>query len=116
MLTGLSTGVDGQVFPSNGEGFFLSVGHFLPIVSYCMLTGLSNGSDGQAFPPDGEQFFPEVGRGELGACAVVAVADNLLGKKRGPEIDAHDTVIRYNGPMKAYTRDVGSKVTQTNTM
>ena len=23
-----------------------------------------------------------------------------LGKKRGPEIDAHDTVFRYNGPIK----------------
>eukprot|EP00959_Pyramimonas_sp_CCMP1952_P218436 4568649-Pyramimonas_sp.AAC.1 len=97
----------------------------------------------QVFPPDGERFFPEVLKGELGSCAVVAVADNMLGKKRGPEIDAHDTAIdrrapydgyacnadshahhplyggsnnasvyqvfRYNGPIKAYARDLGTK-------
>uniref|UniRef100_A0A7S0N8T3 Peptidase C1A papain C-terminal domain-containing protein n=1 Tax=Pyramimonas obovata TaxID=1411642 RepID=A0A7S0N8T3_9CHLO len=63
----------------------------------------------KTFPPDGENFFPEVSKGELGSCAVVAVADNMLGKRRGPEIDAHDTVFRYNGPIKAYSRDIGSK-------
>ena len=46
----------------------------------------------------------------LGSCALVAVADSMLGKKRGPEIDAHDTVFRYNGPIKAYKADIGTKV------
>lgn len=53
--------------------------------------------------------FPDEQPGGLGSCAVVAVADNMLGKARGVEIDEHDTVFRYNGPMKAYARDVGTK-------
>ena len=58
---------------------------------------------------DGSLVFPDLKRGELGTCALVAVADNMLGKGRGPEIDNHDTVFRYNGPLKAYKKDVGVK-------
>lgn len=54
-------------------------------------------------------LLPDIGPGDLGACALVAVGDNMLRKGRGPEIDAHDTVIRYNGPVKAYARDIGTK-------
>ena len=39
----------------------------------------------------------------------MAVGDNLLGAGRGAEIDAHDTVVRYNAPIKKYRRDVGAK-------
>jgi len=58
---------------------------------------------------DGSLVFPDLKRGELGTCALVAVADNMLGKGRGPEIDNHDTVFRYNGPLKAYKKDIGVK-------
>lgn len=40
------------------------------------------------------QLFPDLKEGVFGSCAVVAVSHNLLGKGRGPEIDAHDTVFR----------------------
>lgn len=40
------------------------------------------------------QLFPDLKEGVFGSCAVVAVSHNLLGKGRGPEIDAHDTVLR----------------------
>mmetsp|Transcript_11871 Transcript_11871/g.16087 ORF Transcript_11871/g.16087 Transcript_11871/m.16087 type:complete len:513 (-) Transcript_11871:66-1604(-) len=64
---------------------------------------------GRLWPEGGERHFPSLERGALGSCAVVAVSDRMLGKKRGPEIDSHDTVFRYNGPIKAYSRDIGSK-------
>mmetsp|Transcript_5733 Transcript_5733/g.14731 ORF Transcript_5733/g.14731 Transcript_5733/m.14731 type:complete len:504 (-) Transcript_5733:107-1618(-) len=53
--------------------------------------------------------FPDLQPGELGSCAVVAVGDNMLKQGRGAEIDAHDTVFRYNSPIKAYVADVGSQ-------
>ena len=34
----------------------------------------------------------------------------MLGKGLGPEIDAHDFVIRYSAKIFGYERDVGSKV------
>jgi hypothetical protein len=48
-----------------------------------------------------------VKQGGLGTCAVVATGDNLLqAPLRGGEIDAHDTVIRYNSPMKGFEHQV----------
>ncbi|XRB22380.1 glycosyltransferase family 29 protein [Pseudoscourfieldia marina] len=59
--------------------------------------------------PLDESFFPSLAPGSLGSCAVVGAADTVLGKKRGEEIDDHDTVFRYNGPIKGYERDIGKK-------
>lgn len=64
---------------------------------------------GRKMPENAHELFPDLQKGSLGSCALVAVADGMLGKKRGPEIDAHDTVFRYNGPMKGYTRDIGTR-------
>mmetsp|Transcript_7189 Transcript_7189/g.18457 ORF Transcript_7189/g.18457 Transcript_7189/m.18457 type:complete len:483 (-) Transcript_7189:19-1467(-) len=64
------------------------------------------------FPQDNKELlarFPDLEPGELGSCAVVAVGDNVIKKGRGAEIDAHDTVFRYNSPMKAFKKDVGGK-------
>jgi len=46
---------------------------------------------GKKLPENAADVFPDLKRGDLGSCALVAVADSMLGKKRGPEIDAHDT-------------------------
>ena len=54
-------------------------------------------------------FFPDVKPLGFGSCAVVAVGSNVLKSERGKEIDAHDTVIRYNSPMKKYEKSVGKK-------
>ena len=45
-------------------------------------------------------LFPDLKPGDFGTCAVVAVGENVLHRRRGPEIDAHDTVFRYNSPIK----------------
>jgi len=45
-------------------------------------------------------WFPDLQPSAFGTCAVVAVGDTMLTSKRGAEIDAHDTVIRYNSPLK----------------
>jgi hypothetical protein len=69
--------------------------------------GLEKGMS--ALPADWEAtgFFPEAKQGALGTCAVVATGDNLMQSPlRGEEIDAHDTVIRYNSPMKGYEQGV----------
>ena len=58
---------------------------------------------------DWDKWFPDLKPGAFGTCAVVAVGDVLLTAKRGSEIDAHDTVIRYNAPLKRYKAAVGSK-------
>eukprot|EP00898_Chlorokybus_atmophyticus_P006059 jgi/Chlat1/6454/Chrsp45S00469 len=63
------------------------------------------------------ELFPDLKPGALGSCAVIAaltkalqqVGDNVLHHQRGPEIDSHDTVFRYNSPMKKYADDIGSK-------
>ncbi|KAK3240691.1 hypothetical protein CYMTET_49486 [Cymbomonas tetramitiformis] len=48
--------------------------------------------------------------GSLGTCALVGSGDTILEKHFGGEIDAHDTVIRYNSPTSEnYRRHVGSK-------
>lgn len=63
--------------------------------------------------PDGatKTLFPDLEQGAFGSCAVVAVGDNLLRAKHGEDIDAHDTVIRYNAPMKKYASQVGRRST-----
>jgi hypothetical protein len=58
---------------------------------------------------DWDKWFPDIQPGAFGTCAVVAVGDVLLAGKRGAEIDAHDTVIRYNAPLKSFKAAVGSK-------
>eukprot|EP00899_Mesostigma_viride_P016206 jgi/Mesvir1/24587/Mv21909-RA.1 len=55
-------------------------------------------------------LFPDLAPGDFGSCAVVAVGINLLHARRGREIDAHDTVIRYNSPIGGYEGDVGARV------
>ncbi|GAQ78900.1 sialyltransferase family protein [Klebsormidium nitens] len=57
------------------------------------------------------QLFPDLKEGVFGSCAVVAVSHNLLGKGRGPEIDAHDTVFRFNAPQEGFRKDVGARST-----
>jgi len=54
-------------------------------------------------------LFPDLKPGSLGSCAVVAVGDNMLHQGRGWQIDAHDTVWRYNSPMNNFKRDIGKK-------
>ncbi len=54
----------------------------------------------------------EIGGAHFGTCAVVGNSGNLLQKGHGKDIDAHDTVIRFNGaPTVHYEEDVGSKTT-----
>jgi len=60
-------------------------------------------------PKNFVNLFPDLKPGDLGSCAVVAVGDNMLRQKRGPEIDSHDTVWRYNAPYKRFKMDVGRK-------
>eukprot|EP00899_Mesostigma_viride_P027250 jgi/Mesvir1/770/Mv17371-RA.2 len=46
------------------------------------------------------------------SCAVVGSGASLLGLRQGPEIDAHELVIRVNvAPLAGYERDVGSRTT-----
>eukprot|EP00899_Mesostigma_viride_P000849 jgi/Mesvir1/10765/Mv13831-RA.1 len=48
--------------------------------------------------------------GSLGTCALVGLGANLLGRRRGRDIDAHDTVIRFGGaPIQGYEADVGRR-------
>ena len=66
---------------------------------------------GNKVPPEEKwrNFFPDVKAKGFGTCAVVAVGSNLLKSERGEEIDAHDTVIRYNSPLKKYEKSIGRK-------
>ena len=54
---------------------------------------------------------PALYKGSLGSCAFVGTGEQLLQAQFGPEIDAHDSVIRYNNPIKGYEKHVGSKTT-----
>jgi hypothetical protein len=38
---------------------------------------------GKVLPENAADVFPDLQKGALGACALVAVADSMLGKKRG---------------------------------
>jgi len=59
---------------------------------------------------ESQGVFPSLKAGSLGTCAVVAVGDNLLQPPgRGAEIDAHDTVWRYNSPIKKWGAQVGRR-------
>mmetsp|Transcript_12489 Transcript_12489/g.17021 ORF Transcript_12489/g.17021 Transcript_12489/m.17021 type:complete len:226 (-) Transcript_12489:189-866(-) len=53
--------------------------------------------------------LPNITKGGLGTCAIVGTADNLVGKNWGPQIDAHDFVVRFNTVTKGYEKDVGYK-------
>ena len=55
------------------------------------------------------QNMPDFTEGSLGTCAIVANSDNLLKAQRGTEIDAHDTVLRHNTPLKGFAKNVGTK-------
>ena len=53
--------------------------------------------------------LPDFGKGQLGTCALVGSADNMLKKGWGTQIDAHDFVVRFNSKMKGFEKDIGSK-------
>ena len=54
---------------------------------------------------------PALYKGSLGSCAFIGTGEQLLQGEFGPEIDAHDSVIRYNNPIKGYEKHVGTKTT-----
>jgi len=47
----------------------------------------------------------------LGSCALVGNSRNLLKGARGADIDAHDTIFRYNAPLKSFEKAVGRRPT-----
>mmetsp|Transcript_2221 Transcript_2221/g.5576 ORF Transcript_2221/g.5576 Transcript_2221/m.5576 type:complete len:118 (+) Transcript_2221:110-463(+) len=49
----------------------------------------------------------------LGSCALVANSENMLAGKRGPEIDAHDTIFRHNTPVKGFAKVFAPSAHQT---
>eukprot|EP00227_Mantoniella_beaufortii_P014970 CAMPEP_0197591376 /NCGR_PEP_ID=MMETSP1326-20131121/13040_1 /TAXON_ID=1155430 /ORGANISM="Genus nov. species nov., Strain RCC2288" /LENGTH=647 /DNA_ID=CAMNT_0043156789 /DNA_START=57 /DNA_END=2000 /DNA_ORIENTATION=+ len=53
--------------------------------------------------------IPELGLGELGTCALIGSADNMLKKNWGKQIDSHDFVVRFNSVMKGFEKDIGTK-------
>ena len=60
---------------------------------------------------DAKSLPPGLGLGSLGSCAFVATGDSVLQAEYGPAIDAHDSVIRYNTPIKGFEKHVGKKAT-----
>jgi|AntAceMinimDraft_11_1070367.scaffolds.fasta_scaffold28515_2 hypothetical protein len=54
---------------------------------------------------------PALYKGSLGSCAFIGTGEQLLQGEFGPHIDAHDSVIRYNNPIKGYEKHVGTKTT-----
>ncbi|KAK3281420.1 hypothetical protein CYMTET_10794 [Cymbomonas tetramitiformis] len=72
-------------------------------------------------PPKTPPLFPltnlyvsSAGReepGSWGSCAFLGVGDMLLKDQYGADIDSHDTVVRYNAPIKGYEAHVGTKTT-----
>jgi len=53
--------------------------------------------------------LPDFGKGQLGTCALIGSADNMLKKGWGTQIDAHDFVVRFNSKMKGFEKDIGYK-------
>ena len=53
--------------------------------------------------------LPDFGKGQLGTCALIGSADNMLKKGWGTQIDAHDFVVRFNSKMKGFEKDIGFK-------
>jgi hypothetical protein len=53
--------------------------------------------------------LPDFGKGQLGTCALIGSADNMLKKGWGNQIDAHDFVVRFNSKMKGFEKDIGFK-------
>ena len=53
--------------------------------------------------------LPDFAPGELGTCALIGSADNMLKKGWGAQIDAHDFVVRFNSVMKGFEKDIGAK-------
>ena len=49
--------------------------------------------------------------GALGSCAFIATGETVLRGSFAKDIDAHDTVIRYNTPIKGFEKHVGTKTT-----
>jgi len=65
-----------------------------------------------SFKEEGKYKLPPALRKDsLGTCAFIGTGDQLLQAKFGDDIDAHDTVIRYNTPIKGFERNVGTKTT-----
>lgn len=54
---------------------------------------------------------PALYKGSLGRCAFIGTGEQLLQGEFGTEIDAHDSVIRYNNPIKGFEKHVGTKTT-----
>jgi len=54
---------------------------------------------------------PALYKGSLGRCAFIGTGEQLLQGNFGEEIDAHDSVVRYNNPIKGYEKHVGTKTT-----
>mmetsp|Transcript_34382 Transcript_34382/g.57731 ORF Transcript_34382/g.57731 Transcript_34382/m.57731 type:complete len:198 (-) Transcript_34382:236-829(-) len=48
--------------------------------------------------------------GSWGRCAFVATGETVLTGEHGADIDDHDTVMRYNTPIKGFEKNVGQKV------
>ncbi|KAK3247652.1 hypothetical protein CYMTET_42853 [Cymbomonas tetramitiformis] len=57
------------------------------------------------------ESLPNLSPGALGTCALVGAGDTLLAVAKGDEIDAHDTVVRFNSPVSKFSEVVGKKTT-----
>jgi len=64
------------------------------------MKGMSKGS---------KKNIPELNTGVWGSCAIVGSSESLLKYSWGKDIDAHDTIIRYNAPVKRFAKHVGSR-------
>lgn len=60
------------------------------------------------------RYFPATDyyASHFNSCALVSSAGSMLGSKLGPEIDGHETVLRFNdAPTAGYEDDVGGRTT-----
>ena len=78
----------------------------MDLVIFAMLCSLHPLRFLKKFKSDKDPKFierlPEFKPGDLGTCAIIGNADNLLKHKWGPEIDQHDFVVRFNVKMKVH--------------